>query len=167
MELPVDALGQRPADSGNSRQVVDAGVLHAPESAEMREQRTPPGRADAGDHLQGRRRARLAAPRAMALDREPMRFVANLLQQVQSGMIGRQVERAIAIGKDMVSIPGLRSGPLAMPINGVVCNPVSASTCAATATCPLPPSMTSRSGVGYSPATMRAQRRDSASRNAA
>ena len=38
----------------------------------------------------------------------------------------------------MSSWPGLRSGPLAMPISGVWCRPCSASTSAATATCPLP-----------------------------
>ena len=67
----------------------------------------------------------------------------------------------------MSSSPGLRSGPFAMPISGVWCRPCSASTSAATATCPRPPSITSRSGAGYSPATMRAQRRVSASRIAA
>ena len=48
----------------------------------------------------------------------------------------------------MSSSPALRSGPLAMPISRVACSPCSASTSAATATCPLPPSTTSRSGAG-------------------
>ncbi len=41
----------------------------------------------------------------------------------------------------MSSSPGLRSGPLAMPMSRVSCSPCSASTSAATATCPLPPSI--------------------------
>ena len=44
--------------------------------------------ADTGDLLQRRRRARLRASRPMALDREAVRLVANLLQQVQPRVIG-------------------------------------------------------------------------------
>ena len=78
--------------------------------------------ADAGDLLQRSTSLRaLRAPRAVALDREAMRLVADLLQQVQAGMIGRQVQHGRrGPGNTMSSSPGLRSGPLAMPISGVV-----------------------------------------------
>ena len=85
--------------------------------------------ADAGDLLQRRRRARLRAPRAVALDREAMRLVADLLQQVQARMVRRQVEHRIAVRERRCPPrPALRSGPLAMPISGTPCRPCSAST---------------------------------------
>ena len=97
---------------GHAREVVDARRLHALQAAEMREQRLALLRADAGDLLQRRRRARLAAPRAVALDREAVRLVADLLQQVQPGMIGRQVQHLVAIGKHDVLLAGLALGTL-------------------------------------------------------
>src|SRR5437763_10374514 len=99
MQQAVDPLGQRAADAGNARQIVDARRLYTAQAAEVSEQRAPSRGADAGDILQRRRRARFTATRAMALYRETVRFVANLLQQMQSRMIRGQFQRRIAIGK--------------------------------------------------------------------
>ena len=49
----------------------------------------------------------LAAARAVALDREPVRLVANLLQQVQARVVGRQVEHRVALRKHDVLLAGL------------------------------------------------------------
>ena len=49
----------------------------------------------------------LRAPRAVPLDREAMRLVANLLQKVQPRMVGRQVQHLRSIRKDDVLFPGL------------------------------------------------------------
>src|SRR5437899_1027667 len=89
VELREDALRQLAADARHAREIVHAGRLHATESAEMREQRLPPSCADPGDLLQRRCRARLGPPSAMSLDREAVRFVANLLQQMKSRMVRR------------------------------------------------------------------------------
>ncbi len=95
---------------GHAREIVDARRFDALQAAEMREQRLALARADPSDLLQLRRRPRLRAPRAMALDREAVRFVADLLQQVQPRMIRRQVQHVPAIGKDDVLLAGLALG---------------------------------------------------------
>ena len=74
--------------------------------------------ADAADVLQPRRGARLGAARAVALDREAVRLVADLLQQVQPRMVARRFSTSARSGNTMSSSPGLRSGPLAMPTSG-------------------------------------------------
>src|SRR6185437_1206928 len=112
MQLRMNAFGQRVRDAGHARKIFDACRLHRFQSAEMREERLPALRADAADLLQRRRIARLGAPRAMALDREAMCLVANLLQQVQAGMIGWQVQYRFASGEDDVLEPGLALGAL-------------------------------------------------------
>src|SRR5574340_1539027 len=86
----VKALGKRARDAGNPREVLDARRLHLAQAPEVHEQRAAALGSDTVDLLERRRRARLAAPRAMPLDREAMRFVADLLQEVQPWVIGRQ-----------------------------------------------------------------------------
>src|SRR6476660_7500565 len=100
MQLGEYALGERAADAGDARQVVDARCLDALQAAKMREQRLPLARSDAGDLLEGRPGPRLAAARPVPLYREAMRLVADLLQQVQTGVIGRQLQRPPAMRKD-------------------------------------------------------------------
>src|SRR5689334_23625354 len=112
MEFREYTLGQCPRDPRNSRDVFHTRGLHALHAAEMLEQRLAARGADAADLLQRRRRPRLAAPRAMALDREAMRFVANLLQQVQARMVGRKVEHFVAVGEHDVLLAGLALGAL-------------------------------------------------------
>src|ERR1700687_3489019 len=110
MQLGEDALRQFPADAGHALQVVHAGGLDALESAEGREQGLTALGSDAADLLQHGGRARLAASRSMALDREPVRLVADLLQQVQPRMFRRQPQRRRAIRKDYLLEPGLALG---------------------------------------------------------
>src|SRR5580765_2877063 len=94
MERAVDALGERAADSRHARQVVHARRLQAAQAAEVREQRLALARADAGDVLERRRGARLRPPGAMTLDGEAVRFVADLLKQMQSGIVRRKIQRS-------------------------------------------------------------------------
>src|SRR6185295_7451805 len=86
VKVLVDALGQRPADSRHLGDVVDRRGLHAAQSAERLDQRLAALGADAGNLVQHRSGARLAAARAVAEHREAMRLVADLLDQMQSGM---------------------------------------------------------------------------------
>ena len=149
----IDALRERARDARRAREIVDARRLHAAQAAEMREQRLPLLAADAGDLLQRRRRARLRAPRAMTLDREAMRLVANLLQQMQARSDRAEASSGVVAIRETRS-PRARAcarAPWRCRSAHVWCSPCSASTSAATPTCPLPPSITSRSGAGYSP----------------
>ena len=101
------------------RDVVDRRRLHAAQAAEVREQRLPALRADARDLLQHRRGARLAARARGGPDREAMRLVADLLDQVQCRDGRRQLQAAAPAGSMISSSrPGLRSAPLATPTSG-------------------------------------------------
>src|SRR5262249_687770 len=96
MELPVDLLRELAADAFDLGQVLDARAHHALESSEARQQLLAPLRAHAGDALERGRGAGLGAPRAVPGDREAVRLVADVLDQVETGMIGRQPERTLA-----------------------------------------------------------------------
>src|SRR6266487_6717179 len=102
MQRGKDTLRQRPADPRHLCQIVDARRLHAPESAEVREQRLAALGPDPADLLQRRGRACLATPGAVALDRETVRLVAYLLVQVQPRMSGRYRHRPLAFREEYV-----------------------------------------------------------------
>src|SRR5215472_9998820 len=112
MQLGKYALGERPADARHARQIVDARGLHALEATEVCKQCLPPLASNAPDLLQHGGRARLAASRSVSLDGEAVRLVTDLLQQMQTGMIRRQVQRLASIGKDDLLQPGLALGAL-------------------------------------------------------
>src|SRR3982751_5435766 len=90
MQLLVDALGEGPADPFDAGEVVNAGSKYPLQSTEMIKEPLAPPRAHRRDFLQARGRARLAAARAMAGDGEAVRLVADLLDEVQRRVIGRQ-----------------------------------------------------------------------------
>jgi len=91
MQVRKYPLCKRTGNAGYPRQIVDAGCLHAAYAAEVREQCPAPRGADSRNVLERRRGARLAPPRAMALDREAMRLIAYLLDQMQRRMFTRQL----------------------------------------------------------------------------
>src|SRR5688572_9715766 len=99
MQLLVDALGERAAHALDLRQVVDARREQPLEAAEAREQALAALGADAFDAVQNRTCACLAAPGAVALDGESMRLVADLLDEVQTGMVGRELQRVLPAGE--------------------------------------------------------------------
>src|SRR4051812_38907564 len=94
MEMPVDALRERPADAFHLRDIVDRRRLHAAQAAEMLDQRLASLGTDAGNFVQHRRGATLSAPRAMPDDRKPVRLIADLLDEMQAGMRWRELEAA-------------------------------------------------------------------------
>src|ERR671915_2102187 len=110
MQMPVDALGERPADALDLGDVVDRRGLHAAQPAEMLDQRLAPLRADARDLVQHRRGARLAAARAMPDHREPVRLVADRLNEMQARMRRRELQRARLRLDDELLLAGLALG---------------------------------------------------------
>src|SRR6185436_9260493 len=88
VQLIIYTRRQRAAYAFDLRQCVHACGHESLQSAESRAQTLPPFGADARDAFERRRRARLAAPRAMPLNRETMRLVAYLLDQMQRRMFG-------------------------------------------------------------------------------
>src|SRR5712692_1763973 len=96
MELPVDLFGELAADALDLRQVLDARADHALQPAEPRQQLPAALDADSGDALQGGSRAAPGAARTVAGDGEAVRLVADSLDQVQAGMVGRKPHRALA-----------------------------------------------------------------------
>ena len=91
--MSVDSLRERPADACHAGKVVDRRCLDTAQPAEVREQPLPALRADAGNLVQRRGHARFAAARAVADHGEAMRLVANLLDQVQGGIVRRELQR--------------------------------------------------------------------------
>src|SRR6187549_3739289 len=87
VQLLVDALGERAADALHLGQVVHARGQHALKAAEMLEQPLPAARSHRGDLLEARGGARLAAARAVSRDGETVRLVADLLDEMQGGMV--------------------------------------------------------------------------------
>src|SRR5215831_10567957 len=96
MELPVDLLGELAADAFDLGEVLDARAHHPFQAPEPGQQLLAPLRAHAGDALERGGGAALGAPRAVPGDGEAVRLVADVLDQVQPGMIGRQPERTLA-----------------------------------------------------------------------
>src|SRR5262245_26927738 len=88
----VDALSERPADALHLGDVVDRRRLHAAQPTERREQRLAALVADPGDLAQHGRGARFAPARAVPDDREAMRFIADLLDEMQARMRWRELQ---------------------------------------------------------------------------
>src|SRR2546427_2122366 len=96
MELLVDFFRELATDPLDLRQVLDARAHDALQAAEPREQLLAAFGADPGNALQRRSGAPLGASRPVPGDGEAMRLVANPLDQVQSGVIGRKRQRTLA-----------------------------------------------------------------------
>ena len=80
MQSGEDLLGESAGDSGYPCEIVDACRLDAPEAAEVRQKRLALLDAHACDFFERGPGSRLGSPRAVALTREAMRRVADLLQ---------------------------------------------------------------------------------------
>src|SRR5437867_2514264 len=88
MELLVDFFRELATDPHDLRQVLDARAHDALQPAEPREQLLAAFGADPCNALQRRSDAPLGASRAVPGDGETVRFVANPLDEVQSGVVG-------------------------------------------------------------------------------
>src|SRR5258708_3178870 len=108
--MTVNALGERAANPFHFRDVVYRRRLDAAQSAEVLDQRLAALGADAGDLVQHRSGARLAAPRAMADDRETVRLVADRLDEVQPRMHRRKLQGARFGLEDQLFETGLALG---------------------------------------------------------
>src|SRR5258708_22150535 len=82
MELLVDFFRELATDPLDLGQVLDARADHALQPAEPRQQLPAALDADPGDALQGGSRAAPGAARAVAVDGEAVRLVADPLYQV-------------------------------------------------------------------------------------
>src|SRR5471032_381909 len=107
MELLVNAFGELAADAFHPRQILDTRSQHALKSTEVLQEPLAAPRPHGGNLLEARRRARLAAARAVARDREAVRLVADLLDEMQRRMIGRQAARLVLAGHEELLHAGL------------------------------------------------------------
>src|SRR5881396_3988694 len=96
MELLIDFFRELAADPLDLRQVLDARAHHALQPAEPREQLLASFDADSRNAFKRRSGAPFGASRPVPGDGEAVRFVANPLDQVQSGMVGGKRHRALA-----------------------------------------------------------------------
>src|SRR4029079_10561366 len=93
VKMPIDALGQRPADAFHLRDVVPRGCLHAAQTAEVLDQRLATLGANPRNLIQHRRGALFAAPRTARDDSEAVRLVADRLDQVEPRVGRSELER--------------------------------------------------------------------------
>src|SRR3989442_15680080 len=96
MELLVDFFRELSTDPLDLRQVLYARAHDTLQAAEAREQLLAAFGADPRNALQRRSDAPLGASRPVPGDGEAVRFIANPLDQVQSGVIGRKRQRTLA-----------------------------------------------------------------------
>src|SRR5437660_7377317 len=96
MELPVDLFRKLAADPLYLRQVLDARAHDALQPAETREQLLAAFGADPGYALQRRGGAPLGATRPVPGNGEPVRLVANPLDQMQSGVVRSKRHHVLA-----------------------------------------------------------------------
>src|SRR5437879_2683250 len=90
MQFLVDFFGELAADALDLGEILDACAHDAPQAPEPGQQLPAALGPDAADALERGSRAPLRASRAVAGDREAVRLVAYLLDQVQPRMIGRE-----------------------------------------------------------------------------
>src|SRR3954464_14295109 len=114
----MNALGERSAHASYLADLIDTGSDQSLQPAEMRQQLLPPLGTDAVDSLQNGRPARPPPPVAMAGDREAMRLVTNLLDQMECGMIGGKTQRLLATGNDQLLEARLALFTLGNPNDG-------------------------------------------------
>src|SRR5712664_2146489 len=111
VQMLVDALGERAADPLHFRDIVHRRGLNAAQSAKVLDQRLAPLRADAGNLVEHRGGARLAAARPMPDDGKAVRLVADRLDEVQARMRGRKLQGARPGLQDQLLHAGLALRP--------------------------------------------------------
>ena len=89
VQIIVYVFRQLAADPANPDQVIDARVDDALQTAELSQQLPAPFGSETGNVFEARCATCLCASRPMPGNREAMRLVANLLDQVQGGGIRR------------------------------------------------------------------------------
>src|SRR3569623_2417680 len=112
MEYIVNALGELAADAPYLAKIFHPGARYILQPAELREQLAAALGPEAGDVFQRGTIAGLAAPLAMAGARETVRFVADLLDEMQCRRVGRQYKRLPLLRQDQ----RLQSGAPRLPI---------------------------------------------------
>src|SRR5712691_232974 len=96
VEEIVDLAPDLRVDAGDLLEVGNGGALDRPEGAEVAQQRALARRADAGDFLQAGLAQVALAFLPMRADREPMRLVAQPLDEVEHRIARLELERGAA-----------------------------------------------------------------------
>ena len=78
-------LGQTAGNTPDPCEIVDTGAGDSLQTAELAQQVPAPLRSNAGNAFQRRSHTPRVTPRPVPCDRETVRFVAQLLNQVQRG----------------------------------------------------------------------------------
>src|SRR5439155_19628315 len=84
MQVIINTSRQRRADSSHLREIDHSGAHHALQSAEVLQERPPPGGPESRDHLQHRLVVTAGTLAAMTRDREAGGLVANFLDETRS-----------------------------------------------------------------------------------
>src|SRR4051794_7215407 len=93
MEEIVDSPRHIGVDAGDLHQIASRGALDRLECSKMSQQRALAGRPNTLDLLQPGLTDVAAPPRAVRADREPVRLVAQPLDEIEHRIARRQLER--------------------------------------------------------------------------
>ena len=142
LERRLDPLGQAPADARHGRDLLDRRLADPLDRAEHLEQLALALRPDARQVVERRPDGPLGAQVAVVGDREPVRLVAQALDEVQ----GRVRSAAAGSGRRDPAGTAPRAPWRDRPAAGRA-GPSSSRTALAALTWPLPPSTITRSGI--------------------
>ena len=84
----------------HARQFLDAGLAQLRDAAEMAQELLRGARADAGDFVEFARKSALRAALAVKGHGEAVRFVADLLDQVQQRRMFFEADRLVFLSED-------------------------------------------------------------------
>src|SRR5438046_6448268 len=112
MQVIINTSRQRRADSSHLREIDHSGAHHALQSAEVLQERPPPGGPESRDHLQHRLVVTAGTLAAMTGDREAVGLVANSLDETRS--------RRMTLGGPRPRCPVDAQPPLAHPRLGAL-----------------------------------------------
>jgi hypothetical protein len=153
LEKGVDGPRGRGVDPGRLHQILKPGALDRLHGAEVVKERALARRADAGNLIE-----RVSDQFALALgavrpDREAMRLVPQALDEVERRVARRQPEGRLSGLEE--GFPARRRGrALCDADERDVLTPSASSSARAASSCPLPPSMSTRSGQAGNSATL-------------
>src|SRR5512146_48117 len=93
--MPINLFSEASADTFDLAQLVHRGRVYLAQAAEVRQEALPSLGADSRNFIQRRGGARLSAPCAVADNREPVRLVADALNEMQAGVLRRKNHAAL------------------------------------------------------------------------
>ena len=156
MEVLIDYLGELAPEAAYLYEIVDAGTQNPLQAAELLQQLASFHRPQARNGFEYRLAMAFRPLAPVSGDRESMRLVAHALDQVQGRGVRRQDNRRVPARQEQLLLARAPVGALGDADQGdALDTELVEAPCSASASCPLPPSISSTSGAATSPSRTR------------